>query len=490
MRVVMGEREGTRVTLEVEVEAGALERALDDAARNLGRRVKIPGFRPGRAPRSLVERYVGADAVREEAVDLLLPESYRRVLDQTGLDPIDRPSVEILKAEPGQPFVFKVTVDAKPEVALGEYNGLNVPRDPVSVTDDDVQQELEGLAQRLAAWAPSDAPAVAAGHRAVIDYTGRVGGEPFEGGAGEARPVEVGAETLLPEFEQGLLGMAPGATKEVQVGFPEDYPNPALTGRSATFTVTVRAIEERRVPPVDDALAQAAGLSSLDELREAIRRQLLAVRRQAADRAQRERILDAITANAEVEVPEVLVERRIGRAVEDLRHRLGHEGMTLEQYLELSGKDEAALRADFRTDAEAAVRRELVLKAIALKEGLRATDTEVAQLARAQGLGGGGSAGPGPAGDRGRGKARRRGGRRAKRLDPAVLEGLRDVLTLEKAAAFAMRVNAAEEPEDPAPAAEAQPDTVEAVSPEAAPAESPAEDAPPEERVAGDAKSR
>lgn len=461
MRVVLGEREGTRVTLEVEVEAGALERALEDAARRLGRRVKIPGFRPGRAPRALVERYVGADALRDAAVDALLPESYRRALDQTGIDPIDRPAVEVVKAEPGQPFVFKVTVDAKPEVALGQYTGLGVPREPVTVSDEDVAAELAGLAERLARWVPSGATAVAPGHRAIIDYAGQVDGEAFEGGGGEARPVEVGAGRLLPEFERGLVGMAPGETKAIEVPFPDDYPNPALAGKVATFTVTVRAVEERRVPPVDDDLARAAGgFESLDQLKQAIRDELLRARTQAAEQARRERILDAVAANASVDVPEVLVERRIDRAVEDLRHRLSHEGLTLERYLELAQKDEAALRAELRPGARAAVRRELVLEAVARKEHLQASDAEAARLAQAQ------AEAHDPRRVRaGRGRRRsRRQGERPGRIDPAILEGLREMLTLEKAARFLVQANAAPEPQSPRAEADA-PDPAEPGTP-------------------------
>ncbi len=421
MRVALEQLDRHRVRLEVEVDKAEVSRAWEESYRKFAGRVHIPGFRRGRAPMGLVERYVGAHALRKEALEILLDRNYPRALAHAQVEPIGRPELEIVRHERDEPLVFKVTVEVKPGVKLGAYRGVevDVPRPPV--TEEEVQAELQALRERLAELVPADTDTVSGGQVAVIDYRGTVGGEPFEGGAAKGQTVEVGGGGLLDDFERGLLGARVNETRTVTVRFPESYANPDLAAKEAEFEVTVREIKARRLPDLDDELARRLGAGeTVGELISTVRQGLEALRHQEARQALRDAVVRQVVDAAQVDLPPSMVDRRLDRVVQDFTEQLARRGLTLEQYLQQAGIDQDRLRADLRPRAEREVKEELVLEAVARVEGISVTEQEVEtriqQTAGAYG----------------------RGGDRIRTLfrDPANREGLAHAIRLEKAASF------------------------------------------------------
>lgn len=387
MKVDLSHPERNVALLSVAVETDRIAEARRRVYQRLVRRYSIPGFRKGKAPQVILERYVGPEVFDQEVLDELLPEAYQEALEQVSIEPVSRPAVEITQWQRGEPLQFKATVTTKPEVVLGQYTGLEIPRDTAEVPEGAMEADLEIIRRRLAELidAPADAP-LAAGSVAVIDFAAVVDGEPLEGGSAQDYPLEMGSGQFVPGFEDQLAGAKVGDQRELTITFPDNY-EARLAGKQALFTVTVKGHRVRNLPELDDEFARKAapllGIKADEEGfgLERLRGQLL--RRLEADAENRvragfeRRVVERVVANARVDIPEVMIAGRAAAIKRDFAQTLSRRRLSLEEYLAAGGQTEADLEAGFRSRAETEVRRELVLEAIARKEGITAGDQEV-----------------------------------------------------------------------------------------------------------------
>jgi trigger factor len=379
VRVETEHKPGSQVVLSVEVGEDQVQSSIERAYQKLAPRVRVAGFRPGKAPRPMVEKQLGWSTIRQEALDLLLPTAYSAALDETGLDPIDVPRVEVEQFDRGQPFRFKATVSIKPEVTLGDYRAIRVARPKTEVADKEVEDTIERLRARYAELHVVERPVQAADFL-TVDIHMMKAGAVLVGESQTDAQLEVDQERLLPGLGQGLLGMKVGDTRDIRVALPADYPKADLAGSEVTFRVTLKSLKERRLPPLDDELARQIGdADTLEELRTSVREDL----EEAAARSDEARfendVLKALNELTQVEVPEALVEREISRQIRELEHRLQEQGVRFDRYLQYTNTTEDVLKAERRPQALQKVRLELALEAVAEREGLTVTDAEVDQ---------------------------------------------------------------------------------------------------------------
>ena len=372
------------VLLEVELPAERLGRAIDDAVRRLSRRTKVPGFRPGKAPRPVLERHLGPGAVLDEAVEHLVADAYREALVQEEILPLTNPDVEVVQAEERQPLTFKVTVQVRPEVELGDYRNFNFAPE-IDVTDEPrIDKVIDELRDQNATLAAVEGRGAKEGDYAVISFVGTRDGEPFEGGSSERMPLILGQERLIPGFETNLLGLAVGGATEFDITFPEDYPETELAGKQAHFAVELKELREKVPPDLDaDFIGTLGDFADLDALRIDIKTRL---ERNALDRARHgfaDRIIDYAVANSTLELPGILVEQEVEVMHDEFRGTLARQGITEEAYLKAIDKTDADMHAEFRPGAEKRVRTLLVLSKVAEAEGVTVPDAEVeAEVAR------------------------------------------------------------------------------------------------------------
>jgi trigger factor len=362
--------EKNKVRLEVEVEKDKVNAAIEAAVRTLSRRVKVPGFRPGRVPRSILEARLGKEVIYDEALELLLPEAYSQAVEAEGLDPIDKPEVEVVKIEEDQPLVFKATVEVKPEVKLGNYKGIAITKQKVEITDEQVEAVLKDLQERHATFAASE-EAAAPGDLVMVDFTATVDGQTFEGGRAENMPLVIGTPGYFPGLSQSLEGVRKGETREVKVGLPENFHVREVAGKEAVFNVTVKEVHKKRLAPLDDEFAKdVSEFATLAELKENIKKRLTEVAERRVREDMENQAVRAVVAGAEVEVPEVLIARRAHTLLHNFAHELEHRGLSLEKYCELKNTTPEKIEKEFRPVAEEQVKTELVLDAIAKAEAL------------------------------------------------------------------------------------------------------------------------
>jgi len=373
--------EDNRVRLDVEVPPEAVRQGVEAKIRELGRKVRVPGFRPGKAPRRVIENHLGREYIYYEALQERLPTWYSEAVVETDLRPIDQPEIHFdqpLDEQEG--FKFSATVAVRPEAELEEYKGLEVPREEVEVTDEQVDEQLEQMRGQFATLAAVEDRAVQEGDFVIMDFRGdrMTTGEPLEGGQAEDYMLEVGRGELLPDFEQNLVGMKAGERKQFGVVFPIDYAEESLRGQSVLFHVHVKEIKERDLPPLDDEFAkEASEFETLEELREAVREQLEAAAERRVEGEFRTRVLDAVAGRAELEVPEVMVNEKVGEMLESFERSLRAQGIEPEQYYQLAGTSAEEVTNRVRPDAADTVKKELTLDAVASAESIRADQDEV-----------------------------------------------------------------------------------------------------------------
>jgi trigger factor len=378
VRTTVTELPESRVRVQAEVPAEEVERRVQEKARALGRELKIPGFRKGKVPPPVVLRRIGRETVLDETVRDALGRWYSDAVDAAGIAPVGDPSLD-LDALPaaGEPLTFSIEIGVRPTARLGDYRGLEAPRREPVVDEQALTQQLEAMRERLARLEAVDRPAVE-GDFVVVDYLGRIDGEPFEGGEARDQLLELGSGRLIPGFEEGLVGAAAGERRDVEVTFPEDYGAKHLAGRPAAFELTVKEVKQKHLPDLDDDLASdAAGFDTLEELREDIRRRLIEADEARAQSEFREAVLDAAVAASTIEVPDALVQGRASEMWERMLHSLSHQGISREAYLQISGRTEDEILADVAPEAEQALRREAVLAAVVAAEGIAPDDDAV-----------------------------------------------------------------------------------------------------------------
>jgi trigger factor len=369
----------SRVRVEAEVPAEEVERSLLQAARKLGGQLRVPGFRKGKVPPPVVIRQLGRETVLDEALRNSLGTWYVEAIDGAGIAPIGEPDLDVgdLPGQ-GQPLSFSIEIGVRPTATLGRYKGLEVGRREPAVDEAAVDQQIEGLRDRLATLDTVERPAQT-GDQVVVDYLGKVDDVPFDGGEGRDQLIELGGGRLIPGFEDQLTGASAGDEVQVKVTFPEDYPN-ELGGKDATFDVTVHEVKAKRLPELDDDFAsEAAEFDTLAELREDIGTKLREADERSVEREFEEAVLQAAADEANVELPDALVHARAHELVEQTLGALARQGINKDTYLQITGKSEEEIAHDAEPDAAAALRREAVLAAVVAAEGIEPTDAELVE---------------------------------------------------------------------------------------------------------------
>lgn len=371
-----------RVELEVEVGPERLEEALQKAYRKVANRVNIPGFRKGKAPRSVLERFVGKGPLYEEAAETLVPKAFAEAVSEKQLEPIDEPEFDVVQLEEGKALIFKAKVDVKPEVKLAEYKGLEVTVPRISVEDAHIERVLQDLQARQAQLVESDRKIVQDDDYVLIDFEGFLDGEAFAGGAAQDYLLHVGSKEFIPGFEEQLMGATVGEDKVIKVTFPADYHEQSLAGKEVTFKLRIKAIKEKQTPELNDEFAREVGpFDTLEALRQDIRARLT----QEAERERRKNVEDAVVdraaAGIEVDPPDVLVEREVEEKLSDFKTALSYRGAEFEDYLTENKTTEEELKSQLWRSAADSVKKRLMLEAIAKAEGIETSDAEVEERA-------------------------------------------------------------------------------------------------------------
>ncbi|EMR05179.1 Trigger factor [Bhargavaea cecembensis DSE10] len=379
MAVNWEKQEGNQGILTFEVPAETFNKGLDQAFKKVVKQVNVPGFRKGKVPRKIFEQMFGVESLYQDAIDAVLPEAYTHAIDEAGISPVAQPEIDVEEIEKDQPVVFKANVTVKPEVKLGEYKGLEVERQDTAVTDEEIEEQLNDRRQGNAEFVIKEDEPAAEGDTVVIDFEGFTDGEAFEGGKAEGYELELGSGNFIPGFEEQLVGVKSGDSKDVEVSFPEEYHAAELAGKPATFKVTVHEVKSRELPELNDEFAKEVDseVESLDELRNKLKEQTAQEKQDASEAALRDELVEQAAKNADIEIPEVMVESEVDRMVQEFGQRLQQQGMTLDLYYQFSGQDEAALRAQMKEDAETRVRVSLVLEAIAEAEGVTVSEEDI-----------------------------------------------------------------------------------------------------------------
>jgi trigger factor len=372
----------SRVRVEAEVPADEVERRVQQAARKLGGQMRVPGFRKGKVPSTVVIRRLGRDAVLDEALRSSLGTWYVDAIDGAGIAPIGDPDLNVgdLPGQ-GEPLAFSIEIGVRPQATLGTYKGLEIGRREPEVDEAAIDAEIESLRDRVATLETVERPAENGDH-VVVDYVGRVDGEVFPGGEGRDQLIELGSGRLIPGFEEQLVGASAGEERNVEVTFPDEYPG-GLGGKEATFEVKVSEVKAKLLPELDDELAsEAGGFDTLQELREDIAGRLRETDEQAIEREFEEAVVQAATDEAEVELNDKLVHARAHELLHQTFTALGRQGISKETYLQIAGKDEESLAHDAEPDAASALRREAVLAAIVEAEAIAPTDEDLIEALR------------------------------------------------------------------------------------------------------------
>ncbi len=373
MKVTAEHGEHREVTLTIAVEQDKLVKASEGAAKRISGRVSIPGFRKGKAPRRIVENFVGKDAILQEAFEEIAQDAFEEALTQQNMEPVTRPEIDIVTLEEGKDVVFTATFTQRPEVKLGTYKGLVVEKKDVTITDEDIDRQIEGMREHQGTLidAPTDA-AVQKNDFVTLDFEGFVDGVPFDGGKSEDYPLQIGSGSFIPGFEDQLIGAKIGEEREVKVTFPEEYHAENLKGKPAVFKCVIRSIKSRELPELDDAFAKKASkFETLAELREDVRRNLTANAERQAEAERRTKAIDMATDGTQMEIPPVMIDNRITAMIQEMAMRLEQQGMSLEQYLQYAGLDMARIREEYREAAEKNVRTDLMLEEVAKVEGIK-----------------------------------------------------------------------------------------------------------------------
>ncbi len=372
------------VELEIEVPPERLDRAIRESVQHLSRRTRVPGFRPGKAPRPVLERELGPGAILDDAVEHLVEASYREALVEQEILPLTNADVEVVQAEEGKPLVFKAVVQVRPDVVLGDYKGFNFSPEIETIDAARVDQVLEELRDQNATLTAVEDRGAKEGDYAVIGFVGTKDGEPFDGGSTERMPLILGQDRLIPGFEANLVGLEPGGSTEFDITFPEDYGETELAGKDVHFAVEIKELREKVLPALDDEFVQQLGdFPDVAALRVDVQRRLEA---NATDRARHEfaeKIIEYAIANATLELPDILVDQEVEVMHDEFRASIARQGITEEAYLKVVDKTEADLHTDFRPGAEKRVKTLLVLTKVADAEGLVVPESDIdAEVAR------------------------------------------------------------------------------------------------------------
>ena len=380
MSVNWEKQEGNQGLLTVTVAATEVDKALDQAFKKVVKQINVPGFRKGKMPRPVFEKMYGVEALYQDALEIVINSSYPVALDEAGIEPVDYP--EIAGTEnfaKGADFTYTATVTVKPEPKLGEYKGLEVTKLSTEVTDEEVEAQIEAQLAKKAELEIKEDEAIVDGDTAVIDFEGFVGEEAFEGGKGEDYALEIGSGSFIPGFEEQLVGSKTGETKDVVVTFPEEYHAAELAGKEAKFVVTVKEVKTKVLPELTDAFAKEIDpeVETVEALRAKIKETTLASKEADSEGSLRDELVEKAAANAEVEIPQGMINTEVDRMVQEFGQRLQMQGMNLDLYYQFSGQNEEALRTQMAEEASNRVRVSLVLEAIGQAENIEVSEEDI-----------------------------------------------------------------------------------------------------------------
>lgn len=370
--------EKNTVLLEIEVEAEQFDQAIEKAYRKMVQKVNVPGFRKGKTPRPIFERFIGKEAIMEEAMEAVVPEAYYQAVAETGIEPVEQPKVDVVQAEAGKPVVFKATVQVKPEVVLGQYKEVEVNKPSTEVSEEEVTQSLEKLQQRHAQLLTLEEGTIEKGDITTLDFLGKVDGAPFKGGEGRDYTLEIGSGSFIEGFEDQLIGVSIGETKDLNVTFPEKYQAEELAGKDAVFTVTVKGIKRKELADLDDEFAKdVSEFDTLEELKTDIKNKLKDAAEDRAKSQVRQDIVSKIVDSIEVDMPAPMVDTQLSDMIHNLEGRLSSQGITLENYLKFANTTMDDLKEKMQPDAVWTAKMNLVMETIAKAEDIKATDEEI-----------------------------------------------------------------------------------------------------------------
>lgn len=385
------ERVGNDATLKITLPAEEVNKGFKKAVAKIAGQVNIPGFRKGKAPRNIIEMHYGKEAVKQEAFELVANQCYTEALEQEKLIPVSDPKVEDSVFEENKDMELTIKVTLKPEVKLGDYKELHVEKEAVEVTDEAVEEQVQGLRSRHAKMVEAEEGAVIEkGDFAIIDFAGTVDGEPFSGGEGKGYPLEVGSNSFIPGFEDQLVGLKKGDSTDVDVTFPEEYFVKELAGKQAIFKVNVQDVKRKELPELtDEYVAANSDCKTVEELRTSYKERMQKAAENNAQIAYEKALIDLAVANAKFEVPEIMIEDRVTQMIDEMRMSLEARKLTLEQYMQYSGIDMKQLRERQHDAAVENVKTDLVLDAIAKAENIQVSmedvDSELSAIASQHG---------------------------------------------------------------------------------------------------------
>ena len=357
--------------LTIEVGADEVEKAIQAAYLKQRGKLSIPGFRKGKVPRQMIEKMYGVEIFYEDAINRMIPTAYSQAYDECGLDIVSQPEVDVVQMEKGKPFIFTAEVATKPEVTLGEYKGLKVDKVPVEVTAEDVDAEIKRELERNARIVEVTDRSVQKDDMVTLDYEGFVDGEAFEGGKGTDYPLTIGSGAFIPGFEDQLIGAEIGQEMEVNVTFPEQYHSKELAGKEAVFKCTVHTIKEKELPELDDEFASdVSECETLAEYRQEVEKKLTERKQTQAREQIEDQAVDQAAENAQMDIPQPMIDLQVRQMEDDMGYRLQMQGMTKEMYFQMTGLTEDRMKQDMEAQAVKTIRTRLVLEAVAKAENI------------------------------------------------------------------------------------------------------------------------
>ncbi len=369
--------EHNMVKISMEIGQEEFDKACERAYQKNKNQISLPGFRKGKAPRKMIERVYGKEVFYEDALNDVLPDVYTAAVEELKLDVVSRPEVDVEKMEAGEPIVVTATVAVKPEVTLGEYKGLVAEKETVAVTEDDVNEELKKDAEKNSRLVDVTDRAAELGDEVTIDFDGYVDDKQFEGGKSEDYRLTLGSHSFIDTFEDQIVGKNPEEAFDVNVTFPENYHAKELAGKPAVFKVVLKKIQKKELPALDDDYAKDySEFDTIAEYKEDLQKKLLANKQKEADDKRAKALISAAVANAEMDIPAAMIDDRADSMIQNFANNLRYQGISIEQYMSMTGSNMAAMRANVRPDAEKAIKEALVLEAIAKAENLEVTDED------------------------------------------------------------------------------------------------------------------
>ena len=375
MSVQVENLEKNMAKLTIEVSAEELEKALQSAYLKQKKNISIPGFRKGKVPRAMIEKMYGAGVFYEDAANALIPQAYSQAAEESKLDIVSRPEIHVEQIEKGKPFIFTAEVAVKPDVTLGEYKGVAVPVSHTEVTDEEVEAELKKEQEKNSRTITVEDRAAEKGDIVTIDFEGTVDGETCQGGSGKDYPLTLGSGTFIPGFEDQLVGAKAEDVVDVHVTFPEDYNSEELKGKAAVFKCTVHKIETKELPELDDDFAKdVSEFDTLEEYKNSLREDLKKKKEDEAKREKENAAVDKAVANAQMEIPDAMLDTQAAQMVDNFARRLSAQGMSMEQYMQYTGQNAAALQEQMKPQALKQIQTRLVLEKVAQVENIQISD--------------------------------------------------------------------------------------------------------------------